>query len=259
MTLRMLAAVVTIIALLGIGANTMGVRAYTGASVVRVPSGFIAGSITTGEYHSCGIKTGGTVFCWGDDQARAGEWHTQHYVSLLLIGLATGRRERLLKSARVANHTCGVRTDGTIFCWGYDYHGEVDGVPNTMSPYYSSGSPPGGGTFTQVSCRWRAHMWAEDRWNDLLLGTRQCSDRWMVCPPLRLPTTQRDPLREAGRLLKSVRAWITHVAVKTDGTIFCWGYRRVRPGGWQAKHDIALLLIRLPSRWWRIYPSECRR
>lgn len=47
--LGILAAAASILALLCFGANTAGVRAYTGASVVRVPAGLIAGSITTGR------------------------------------------------------------------------------------------------------------------------------------------------------------------------------------------------------------------
>ena len=45
--------------------------------------------------------------------------------------------------------SCGIRTPSdTIFCWGDDTYGQLDGTPSTSTHL---GSPPGGGTFTQVS------------------------------------------------------------------------------------------------------------
>lgn len=36
-----------------------------GTSVAAAPPGLVAGSISSGSYHSCAIRTDGTLACWG--------------------------------------------------------------------------------------------------------------------------------------------------------------------------------------------------
>jgi alpha-tubulin suppressor-like RCC1 family protein len=62
-------------------------------------------------YHSCGLKTDGTVVCWGWNQALppAGTF----------ASVSAGMY-----------HSCGVKTDGTLACWGNDTYGQA--TPPTM-------------------------------------------------------------------------------------------------------------------------------
>lgn len=72
-------------------------------------------SVSAGSYHTCGIRTGGYLWCWGDNADGQ---------------LGDGTRTRRLSPVRVAGggtwatvaagdeHTCGVQTDGTLWCWG---------------------------------------------------------------------------------------------------------------------------------------------
>ena len=68
-----------------------------------VPQGrFVA--LTNGVGYHCGIRADGTVECWGFNpdgrtNAPAGTF----------IAIDGG-----------TEHTCGIRTDGTLACWGYD-------------------------------------------------------------------------------------------------------------------------------------------
>ena len=52
-------------------------------------------------------------------------------------------------------HSCGLRTDGTIVCWGLNRDGRAD---------------PPDGNFTAVSARRNAFVWVAGRWHHRLLG-----------------------------------------------------------------------------------------
>jgi len=83
-------------------------------------------SISTGMYHTCGVKTDGSLVCWGYDG----------------YGQVSGPNAAADAFTRVSGggyHTCGLKEDGGLACWGQDGYGQVSG-PNGSSD-----------TFVQVS------------------------------------------------------------------------------------------------------------
>ena len=80
--------------------------------------------IAAGEYYICGIRTDGTLWCWGgNDSGQLG------------IGSDTGQdlpRQVTTPAAggwaSIAGgsyHTCAIRTDGTLWCWGNNDSGQL--------------------------------------------------------------------------------------------------------------------------------------
>ena len=79
-------------------------------------------AISSGYFHTCGLREDGSAVCWGDDelgQARPPEGET-------LAAVSSGWA-----------HTCGLREDGSAVCWGGARNGAA--------------SPPEGETFAAVS------------------------------------------------------------------------------------------------------------
>ena len=74
-------------------------------------------AVTAGPYHACGLRTEGTITCWGDNHSGQAEPPGGTF--------STG-------SAGWA-HTCGLRTDATIACWGWNSHGQADAPDGTFS------------------------------------------------------------------------------------------------------------------------------
>ena len=133
-------------------------------------------AVSAGGSTSCGLKSDGTIACWGDNthgpvRAPAGQFTT----------VSTGSR-----------YSCAVRTDGTIECWGANDDGQTD---------------PPAGEFTTVSAG-TAHSCGV-RTN----GTVECwgwNSRGQTDPPAGEFTTVSAGLRHS-------------CGVRTDRTIECWG------------------------------------
>jgi alpha-tubulin suppressor-like RCC1 family protein len=67
-------------------------------------------AVSTGQLHSCGIRTDRTLTCWGDD------W----------MGRSTPPKGTYVALAVSAMHGCAVHTDGGVRCWGYNGYGQTD-------------------------------------------------------------------------------------------------------------------------------------
>ena len=139
------------------------------------PSGEFA-SVSAGGIHTCGVKTDGSVACWGYDDS----------------GQATPPSGEFASVSAGGSHTCGVKTDGSVACWGYDDSGQATPPSGEFASVSAGGSHTCGvKTDGSVAC-----------WGD---GVGQST------PP-------------AGEFA-SVSAGGSHTCgVKTDGSVACWGY-----------------------------------
>ncbi|MGM0575145.1 MAG: Ig-like domain-containing protein [Myxococcota bacterium] len=88
--------------------------------------------------------SGGTVACWGDNDYGQSSPPSGTFASVSAGG--GGQR----------SHTCGLRTDGTVACWGSDYSPvlctfEPDGTLDCPYAYFVGQSSPPSGTFDSVT------------------------------------------------------------------------------------------------------------
>jgi len=91
------------------------------------------------------------------------------------------------------HHSCAVRTNGTVACWGDDYDGEV--------------TPPAG-AFTQVSAGGFAHTCG--------LRTDGTVDCWGN-------NAEGQATSPAGTFSQVSAGYVHTCGLKTDGTLACWG------------------------------------
>jgi len=93
---------------------------------VLVPGGIHFSQLSVGESHACGLTNGGVAYCWGSN------WVGQlGNGNLNVFGLpedtpapVTGGLTFSGISAG-ADHTCGITTGGTVYCWGANRDGEL--------------------------------------------------------------------------------------------------------------------------------------
>ena len=106
-------------------------------------------TVSAGEYHTCGLRPGGTPECWGSNwrgQSRAreddlssvsaGNYYTcgvQLQGAVKCWGEGSpraGPQGEFTSVDAAAEHACGVRPDGEAVCWNVDSFGKAT-VPDT--------------------------------------------------------------------------------------------------------------------------------
>ncbi|HSZ30297.1 MAG TPA: hypothetical protein VK784_11175, partial [Pseudonocardiaceae bacterium] len=88
-------------------------------------------SITVGGFHTCATRSDGTLWCWGSNdfgQLGIGNTISQDLPQQVTTPASTG----WTSVTAGGEHTCATRSDGTLWCWGYNGVGQL-GIGNTIS------------------------------------------------------------------------------------------------------------------------------
>ncbi|MDP1619401.1 MAG: RCC1 repeat-containing protein, partial [bacterium] len=134
--------------------------------------------ITAGMDYVCALKNDGSVFCWGYNvHGQLGDnTTTQKLIPVQVLGVnAVGTLSDVNRIAAGSNHTCALKNDGSVFCWGYNGYGQLgdDTTVQKLTPIQVLGV----GTFGTLSD------------------------------------------------VSQIATGASHTcALKNDGSVFCWGY-----------------------------------
>ena len=147
-------------------------------------------SVSAGDLHTCGVRSDGSVACWGDNY-----WFGDYY------GQATPPTGSFVSVSAGTAHTCGVMSNGSVACWGDDEYG--------------AGTPPAG-SFDSVSAGWGHTCGVRSDGSVACWG----DDEYGAATP---PAGSFD----------SVSAGYEHTCgVRSNGSVACWGvdyYGRATP------------------------------
>jgi alpha-tubulin suppressor-like RCC1 family protein len=178
-------------------------------------------SPSTGDYHTCAVKTDGTLWCWGangngrlgDNTTTARHLPTQEF---------TAATDWALVSAG-SSHTCAVKTDNTLWCWGFNGSRSL-GDNTTTDRHLPTQEVTAATDWASVSAG-SAHTcavktdgtlwcWGNDTFGRLGDNSTQVHGSRGV--PVQEHTAATD--------WASVSAADEHTcAMKTNGTLWCWG------------------------------------
>ena len=79
--------------------------------------------MSTTDNHSCGIRNDDSLWCWGSNgfaQASGDGTTSNGLVTPVRVGSGTW------KTVRAGGfYTCAIRTDSTLWCWGYNIFGQL--------------------------------------------------------------------------------------------------------------------------------------
>jgi hypothetical protein len=106
------------------GDNYNGATGPVGPASFREAPDMVSESLTftqlaLGYVHSCGLTTGGEVYCWGGNYN--GQLGTTAIGGFSAIPTRLPGTQTFTKivSGADAFHTCGMATDARVYCWGY--------------------------------------------------------------------------------------------------------------------------------------------
>ncbi|WP_420437260.1 cell wall-binding repeat-containing protein [Candidatus Poriferisodalis sp.] len=161
-------------------------------SVIRRPDG----TLVIWRRNACGLRSDGTVECWGDTNTGVNDVPDGSYIEIT-VGRA---------------YACGLRSDGPIECWG---HG-VEAMPPA-------------GTFVSVTAAPSGAPLPQDDSGLALLWRERHSDTCGVRPSGTVECWGRryqgdDALEVPSGAFRSVSPNVTHACgIRTDSSVECWG------------------------------------
>ncbi len=172
-----------------------------------------------GRWHSCGLTTGGDVFCWGLTRS-------------LGAGIEGGVQDvhpqparAVLDEAAVAisgsfSHTCALTAASELLCWGFSYAGEL-GAGESPGDHFSPMNVLDGHTWSTVDAG-EVYTCALDTEGAAWCWGRNIYGRFGAGEPM---GDVGHPVAVAGgHTFVAISAGPTHTcALTADGAAWCWG------------------------------------
>ena len=119
------------------GLTTGGAVYCWGAKPTAVPGGFTFGALTAGGNHDCGLIASGAAYCWGDNSwGQLGNGTTAG--SAVPIAVEGGLSFASLSAGGL--HTCGRTRAGALYCWGANDVGQL-GIGTNTGPEICNYNP----------------------------------------------------------------------------------------------------------------------
>ncbi len=129
---------------LSLGSHTLVVRATDAAGNVgpelSPPFAWevtrVWAQVDAGDTHTCAVATDHTLWCWGDaTQGQLGTGTTvDASTALQEVTRSTDWTRVSVGTESPREHSCGLKRDGTLWCWGSNFYGQL-GVPEqAMAP-----------------------------------------------------------------------------------------------------------------------------
>lgn len=174
-------------------------------------------TLTAGDEHTCAVKMDGSAWCWGDNTSgQLGDGtNTLRNRPTAISSLASG----VVGIAAGGAHTCAVKTDGTIWCWGENEFGQLGNslttdrnTPGQVTFAHQAASVVAGGAHTCV-LNTQGEVWCWGANGHGQVGTTAST---MIPTPNTVSGLSN---------VASLAAGGSHTcAVLNDGAALCWGY-----------------------------------
>src|SRR3990167_7456569 len=185
--------------------------------------------ISGGAWHTCGLKTDKTAYCWGSNGF--GQLGDNSIIDKLtpvqVLGVGgAGNLANVSQITSGGNHTCAITANGSAYCWGYNGFGQLgdNSTINRYTPVQVKGVG-GAGNLANVSqittginhtCAVKtdglAYCWGFNGFGQL--GDNSTVDKLTPVQVLNLVGISR---------IINVAGISYSCAITTSGSAYCWG------------------------------------
>ncbi|GIE34140.1 chromosome condensation regulator RCC1 [Actinoplanes italicus] len=213
---------------------------------VDAPPGVTLTGLSTQGFHTCGLGSNATTYCWGQNaEGQVGDGTTTNRLSPVPVNAPGG--VTFTQIAAGHNHTCAIGSDSKVYCWGLGQNGAMGngGTSNQSAPGLVT--LPGGVTFTQVasgqnhSCAIggdnRTYCWGFN-------GNSQVGNGNTTSQPIPVPVAV-----PGGAALTEVAANFNFTCgLGNDSRAYCWG----SGWGYQTESSTPVATITMPVPFTRL-------
>lgn len=205
---------------LGDGSALGTTRAYPGI-VTGMSSGVT--DLAAGDFHNTAVKSDGTVWAWGyNGYGQLGNNATVDQGTPVQVATLTS----VTATAAGYDHTLALKSDGTVWAWGYNFYGQLgDGTyVDKLTPVQVTGLTGivaiAAGGKRSIALKNDGTVWA---WG-ILANVTDAFNASESNTPIQVPVlTDIIAIAAAGDATGTVDN-DTALALKSDGTVWAWGY-----------------------------------
>ena len=200
----------------GIGDNTTTDKS---SPIQTIAFGTNWSKVSCGYFHTAAIKTDGTLWIWGENTVGQLGNNTTTNRSSPVQTITFGTNWSQVSCGE--SHTAAIKTDGTLWMWGWNYNGQLGNntTTNRSSPvqaitFGTNWSSVACGSAHTAAIKTDGTLWLWGKNSYGILGDSTTTHR-------------SSPVQTvAGGINWSSVAcgWGFTVATKTDGTLWTWGY-----------------------------------
>ena len=204
----------------GWGSNHLG-QLGNGTSTVQEVPGRIGAStdwkfVSAGKSNTMAIKTDGSLWTWGVNSFGSFGDGTTNGWRTTPVQIGTDKNWRMVSTSEY--HTAAIKTDGTLWAWGYNHYGQLgDGTTTERNTPVQIGTDKNwgmvsAGEFHIAAIKTDGSLWAWGNNGYGQLGNGTTTDR---NTPVQIGTNKNWKTVSAGSQ--------NTLAISTDGTLWAWG------------------------------------
>lgn len=126
-----------------LGAGDWGATSYRNSPITTIAGGTNWKQVSCGDFHTAAIQTDGTLWVWGlGSSSQLGTTTITNYSSPITVS-GGGTAWQQVSCGSI--HTAAIKTDGTLWVWGYNGYGRL-GTNDTITYSSPVSLISGGGT-----------------------------------------------------------------------------------------------------------------